>query len=131
MWRPPLLSSGQVYLAVAQLAGATLILRQCTWNIASMHQAYSLLLYISRSELFSYERCIFYTVVTALITLERTELKSKVVDAPEILTVIDSIPHLSPFLNALYGCNYRTFFQVHRLLILASLLHFQAHQFKK
>lgn len=34
----------------------------------------------------------------------------QVVDAPEILTVIDKIPNLSDFLNALYGCQYKSFF---------------------
>ncbi|GFP98179.1 26S proteasome non-ATPase regulatory subunit 6 homolog [Phtheirospermum japonicum] len=34
----------------------------------------------------------------------------KVVDAPEILTVIDKIPHLSDFLNSLYDCQYKSFF---------------------
>lgn len=34
----------------------------------------------------------------------------QVVDAPEILTVIDKIPYLSGFLNALYGCQYKSFF---------------------
>lgn len=33
-------------------------------------------------------------------------------DAPEILTVIDSIPHLTQYLNALYGCRYADFFAV-------------------
>jgi len=63
------------------------------------------------SELFSYERCIFYTVVTALVTLDRVSLKEKVVDAPEILTVIDNVPHLKNFLTALYECDYKTFFK--------------------
>lgn len=67
---------------------------------------------LCRNELFPYERCIFYTVVTSLITLDRVSLKSKVVDAPEILTVIDSIPHLGSFLNSLYDCKYNTFFKV-------------------
>ena len=30
-----------------------------------------------RTELFPYETCIFYTVVTSLITLERKDLKAK------------------------------------------------------
>lgn len=34
----------------------------------------------------------------------------QVVDAPEILTVIGKIPHLSEFLNSLYGCQYKSFF---------------------
>jgi hypothetical protein len=32
------------------------------------------------------------------------------VDAPEILTVIGKIPHLSEFLNSLYDCQYKSFF---------------------
>lgn len=60
----------------------------------------------------SYDTLIFYSVVTSVITLDRVNLKKKVVDAPEILTVIDSIPNLTPFLNSLYGCQYGAFFQV-------------------
>ena len=46
-----------------------------------------------------------------MATLPRTQLKERVVDAPEILTVIDAIPHLAPFLTALYACNYKTLFE--------------------
>lgn len=48
-----------------------------------------------------------------------TALKAKasqVVDAPEILTVIGSIPNLSPFLNSFYSCEYHKFFQVWALV---------------
>jgi 26S proteasome regulatory subunit N7 len=61
-------------------------------------------------ELFSYDTFIFYSVLTSIISLDRVSLKQKVVDAPEILTVIGKIPHLSDFMNALYGCQYKTFF---------------------
>ena len=77
---------------------------------------------VCRSELFSYETCIFYTVLTSVPTLDRVSLKSKVVDAPEILTVIESIPHLSTFLNALYKCQYADFFKVRFLLMGAMAL---------
>ncbi|VVB07486.1 unnamed protein product [Arabis nemorensis] len=40
-------------------------------------------------ELFPYETFIFYTALTSIITLDRVSLKQKVVDAPEILTVIE------------------------------------------
>jgi len=33
-----------------------------------------------------------------------------VIDAPEILTIILEIPHLSDFLNSLYNSNYKLFF---------------------
>ncbi|KAL3700554.1 hypothetical protein R1sor_018576 [Riccia sorocarpa] len=61
-------------------------------------------------ELFSYDTFIFYTVLTSIISLDRVSLKQKVVDAPEILAVIGKIPFLSDFLNALYSCQYKTFF---------------------
>lgn len=61
-------------------------------------------------ELFSYDTFIFYSVLTSIISLDRVSLKQKVVDAPEILTVIGKINNLSDFLNALYGCHYKTFF---------------------
>lgn len=61
-------------------------------------------------ELFSYDTFIFYSVLTSIISLDRVALRQKVVDAPEILTVIGKINHLSDFLNALYGCHYKTFF---------------------
>ena len=35
-----------------------------------------------RTELFSYEQCIFYTVVSSIVSLERMDLKSKVPPPP-------------------------------------------------
>ncbi|XP_057549031.1 26S proteasome non-ATPase regulatory subunit 6 homolog [Amaranthus tricolor] len=61
-------------------------------------------------ELFTYDTFIFYTVLTSIISLDRVSLKQKVVDAPEILTVIGKIPYLSEFLNSLYDCQYMSFF---------------------
>mmetsp|Transcript_223 Transcript_223/g.728 ORF Transcript_223/g.728 Transcript_223/m.728 type:complete len:398 (-) Transcript_223:98-1291(-) len=62
-------------------------------------------------ELFTYNNSIFYTVLTSMISLDRVSLKKKVVDAPEILTVIDQIPNLADFLNSFYSCDYKKFFQ--------------------
>lgn len=61
-------------------------------------------------EIFPYDIFIFYTVLTSIISLDRVSLKQKVVDAPEILTVIGKIPYLSEFLNSLYDCQYKSFF---------------------
>ncbi|KAG7531561.1 Proteasome component (PCI) domain [Arabidopsis suecica] len=61
-------------------------------------------------EIFPYETLIFYTVLTSIITLDRVSLKQKVVDAPEILTVLGKIPFLSEFLNSWYECQYKAFF---------------------
>ncbi|GMH16743.1 hypothetical protein Nepgr_018584 [Nepenthes gracilis] len=61
-------------------------------------------------DLFPYDTFVFYTVLTSIISLDRVSLKQKVVDAPEILTVIGKIPCLSEFLNSLYDCQYKSFF---------------------
>ena len=66
----------------------------------------------SRTELFPYQRVILYGVVTSIMCLDRVALKKRVVDAPEILTVIHQIPHLAELLNSLYFCKYKEFFRV-------------------
>jgi 26S proteasome regulatory subunit N7 len=63
-------------------------------------------------ELFPYERVVFYAVITSIIALDRVSLKSKVVDAPEVLTSIAHIPALQQYLESLYACRYKEFFQV-------------------
>ena len=52
-----------------------------------------------------------YTIVTSLISVPRSELKPKVIDAPEILQVIEEIPHVAGLINGLYSCQYRTLFR--------------------
>lgn len=61
-------------------------------------------------ELFDYKKFIFYAVLTSIVSLDRVLLKKKVVDAPEILSVILEIPNLSDFLNSLYNSDYKLFF---------------------
>eukprot|EP00798_Chlamydomonas_sp_ICE-L_P025811 gene25811-11486_t len=63
------------------------------------------------TELFPYTRVIFYAVVISMLALDRVSLKKKVVDAPEILTVIGQVPGLAPYLNSLYNCKYKDFFK--------------------
>eukprot|EP00898_Chlorokybus_atmophyticus_P003190 jgi/Chlat1/3872/Chrsp26S04015 len=62
-------------------------------------------------ELFPYNTFAFYTVITSIISLDRVSLKKKVIDAPEILAVISSIPHLGDFMNSLYFCKYHQFYR--------------------
>ena len=63
------------------------------------------------SEVFDYKRLVFYTVIAGVVSLPRVELKSKIVDSPEVLQVIDEIPHLKIFLNSFYKCDYRQYFK--------------------
>ncbi|EQC27432.1 hypothetical protein SDRG_14756 [Saprolegnia diclina VS20] len=62
------------------------------------------------TELMSYPSMIFYAVVTCVLSMDRVDLKKKIVDSSEVLAVIRDIPHLSDFLEGLYNCNYKQFF---------------------
>lgn len=59
------------------------------------------------TELLPYKDFVLYAVVTSLISLPRKELKSKIVDAPEILQVLHEIPGLGGLISGLYECQYK------------------------
>jgi len=61
-------------------------------------------------ELFSFKRFAFQTVLMSVVSLDRVSLKTKVVNSPEILSVIDEIEALGDFLYSLYKCEYSKFF---------------------
>jgi len=61
-------------------------------------------------ELLDYQNYIFYTTVVSAVSLDRVTLKQKVINSPEILAVIDNIPHLSSLINSLYNCSWAEFF---------------------
>merc|ERR1711904_87387 len=62
------------------------------------------------TELFPYSTLVLYTVVCCITSLDRVTLKKKVVDSPEVLSVIGEMPQLETLLNSLYKCNYSAFF---------------------
>lgn len=74
-------------------------------SIRQFSQAATLLLdsiaTFTATEICSYERFIFYVVLTAQLSLDRPTIKQKVIDAPEVLAVIGSMPHVESFLNSL------------------------------
>lgn len=57
-----------------------------------------------------YNTFIFYTVLLAMVSQNRVTIRDKVIKAPEILSVIDDIPHLRELVFSLYRCNYKQFF---------------------
>lgn len=63
----------------------------------------------SATELMPYNTFIYYTVIISMISLERRDLKKKVIDSPDILSVLHQIPHASEFINSLYNCQYSKF----------------------
>ena len=75
----------------------------------------------SSFEIFDFEQYIFYTVISAMLSLDRVSLKEKVLDSSEVLSVINRIPHLQTFLESFYNGDYKAFFA--SLLPLADRLH--------
>lgn len=45
-------------------------------------------------EVISYNDLVYYTVLTSLISISRSNIKKKIVHSPEILTAIREIPKL-------------------------------------
>ncbi|KAI0565522.1 26S Proteasome non-ATPase regulatory subunit 6 [Gracilaria domingensis] len=63
----------------------------------------------SATELYDYKTFVFYTVITSMVSVDRPTLKSKVADAPEILSVVLENDMLNKFLSALIDCDYRQY----------------------
>lgn len=63
----------------------------------------------SATELFDYKKFVFYTVITSMVSVDRPTLKSKVADAPEILSVVLENKKLDSFLSALMNCDYKKY----------------------
>eukprot|EP01096_Ripella_sp_DP13-Kostka_P014278 TRINITY_DN63_c0_g1_i1.p1 TRINITY_DN63_c0_g1~~TRINITY_DN63_c0_g1_i1.p1 ORF type:complete len:386 (-),score=214.52 TRINITY_DN63_c0_g1_i1:331-1488(-) len=61
-------------------------------------------------ELFDYKTFIFYTVVMGCVSLDRTKIKTKVINSPEVVSVARDDPVLNTFLNSFYNSNYKEFF---------------------
>ncbi|PVH14968.1 uncharacterized protein CXQ87_005247 [Candidozyma duobushaemuli] len=66
------------------------------------------------TELCSYDQIAQYAIIAGVFSLDRVDLKSKIVDSPEILSIYSSAKHLEPLVsltNSLYTCQYNYFFQ--------------------
>jgi len=74
----------------------------------------------SCNELCSYTDFIVYTIVSNILHLPRTELKEKIIDGPEILSVANEIPVVCRLVNALYECDYKGY--LHAMVELRPIL---------
>jgi len=63
------------------------------------------------NELMNYEQLIFYTVVTAILTLERKDLREKVIRGAEIQEQLHGMKELRQYLQCLFDCEYGEFFR--------------------
>ena len=63
------------------------------------------------SELVSYEDFIALSIIAGVLTLPRKDFKTKIIDSPEVIAVLPSLPHLKEFTTTLYNTEYAKFFR--------------------
>ena len=63
------------------------------------------------TELISYKEFIKYTIITTMVGLDRLTVKKKLISAPEVLEVIHEIQPYGKYMNSLYECKYKEFFE--------------------
>jgi 26S proteasome regulatory subunit N7 len=62
------------------------------------------------TELISFTTFIKYTIITSLVSLDRATIGKKIINSPEVLSVIHEVPEVQNLLNGLYRCDYKQFF---------------------
>lgn len=85
-------------LAMRDVKGATPLLQSCIATFTCV-------------EISTYNEFMFYALLTAVLQLPRTDLKTKVINNPQVVSVIKDIEHMSTFVGSFYDCEYRVFFQ--------------------
>lgn len=66
------------------------------------------------TEIATYEEIAEYAVLCGAISLDRVDMKRKVIDSPEVLSLVPTTPELEPLTmmtNSLHTCEYATFFK--------------------
>jgi 26S proteasome regulatory subunit N7 len=62
-------------------------------------------------EICEYTEFMFFALVTSVLNLPRNELKKKVIDNPQVITIIKDVEHMNVFVNSFYNCEYSSFFK--------------------
>jgi 26S proteasome regulatory subunit N7 len=62
-------------------------------------------------ELFDYKTFIFYTIITTIVSLDRVTLNKRILDSPEIKSVIHDLGALGTLITSYYNGDYGTFFK--------------------
>ncbi len=62
-------------------------------------------------ELIDYKTFIFYTIITTIVSLDRVTLHKRILDSPEIKSVIHELGALGTLITSYYNGEYGTFFK--------------------
>ena len=58
-----------------------------------------------------YSLFVRYTLVCSMVSLDRVTIRKRVIQSPEVLEVISEFPSFDLYVNSLYKCDYKPFFQ--------------------
>lgn len=73
------------------------------------------------NEVCTYTEFISYCMLTNILHLPRVELKKKILDGPEILSVANEIPQVKKLVETYYNCDYVGY--LHAIVDISPLLH--------
>jgi hypothetical protein len=54
--------------------------------------------------------CVKYACLTVMLVMDRPTIQQKLIKSPEVLEVINELPHMETLINAFYNCRYAEFF---------------------
>mmetsp|Transcript_142031 Transcript_142031/g.247419 ORF Transcript_142031/g.247419 Transcript_142031/m.247419 type:complete len:388 (-) Transcript_142031:109-1272(-) len=61
------------------------------------------------TELVDFKDFVFYTVILAMVALDRPTIRNQLVDSPEVRSAIKETPNLEEFLQSYFQCRYSDF----------------------
>jgi 26S proteasome regulatory subunit N7 len=88
-------------MAIRDLKGAAKLLMDCIATFTCV-------------ELCSYKQFMYYTMLTSIITLDRNDLRKKIIDDPHVITTSRELPEAQKLIVSIYRCEYQTFFEAVR-----------------
>lgn len=86
-------------MAIRDLKKATELLHSCIATFTCV-------------EICSYNEFMFYALLTSVMNLPRIDLKKKVINNPQVISVIKDVPNMKSMVDSIYECEYGTFFRV-------------------
>lgn len=63
------------------------------------------------TELMEYSLFVRYTLVCSMVSHDRVTIRKRVIESPEVLEVITEFPTFDLYMNSLYKCEYKPFFE--------------------
>lgn len=85
-------------LAVRDVKKATDLLQSCIATFTCV-------------EICEYTEFMFFALLTSVLNVPRITLKKKVIDNPQVITIIKEVEHMNTFVNSFYDCEYSMFFK--------------------